>query len=81
MTAWFIAALASIIALSLARRLAETEEELRIETALRLQAEQRCEQLEKRRRRLVIALAIVAICAAVLSSRISREEDEYDRND
>lgn len=53
MIAWFIAAIACLYALSLARRLAEMEEELYIKRSLHLQAEQRCEQLEKRRRRLV----------------------------
>lgn len=50
--AWFVAAFLAVLCLSLARRLVETQEELRIEKRLCWQAEQRAEQSERTCRRL-----------------------------
>lgn len=49
---WFVAAFLAVLCLSLARRLIETQEELRIERRLRWQSEQREEHIERSRRRL-----------------------------
>ncbi len=53
MIAWFVVAALALFCLSLARRLAETEQELRIERRLRWQSEEREQHAERTRRRLV----------------------------
>lgn len=50
--AWTVAAFLAVLCLSLARRLVETQEELRIEKRLLWQSEQRAEHIERSRRRL-----------------------------
>ncbi len=61
MIAWMIAAFVSMVALALARRTAELEEELRIERALCTQAEKREAELHQQVWRLMAANRDVAL--------------------